>query len=105
MRQFIFPVVVLRAELRLYCSFLRECDGIVQATDPICDPGAKVMEQWMASFSPPRRVYNIGPQLPLGPVKAAVDGEFALSPNAKEIVEFLCSTLQSHGPNSVVYVS
>jgi hypothetical protein len=78
---------------------------MIQATDPICDPGAKVMEEWMGSFSPPRKVYNIGPQLPFGPAKASADGDLASSPNAKEIVNFLDSSLQTHGPNSVVYVS
>ncbi|EIN06282.1 hypothetical protein PUNSTDRAFT_106519 [Punctularia strigosozonata HHB-11173 SS5] len=56
----------------------------------------------MASFSPPRKVYNVGPQLPS---RSGTGGEFDLSPEAKDIVDFLESVLQTHGPTSVVYIS
>jgi hypothetical protein len=86
-------------------SFLAECDGMVQQSDPVCDSGTEAMEKWMSSFSPPRKTYNVGPQKPSGPADAITSGDLASSPGAKEIVEFLDSTLQHHGPRSILYVS
>jgi hypothetical protein len=78
---------------------------MIQQTDPVCDSGTEAMEKWMSSFSPPRKTYNIGPQKPSGPTDAIISGDLASSPKAKEIVEFVDSTLQHHGPRSILYVS
>ncbi|EIN06280.1 UDP-Glycosyltransferase/glycogen phosphorylase [Punctularia strigosozonata HHB-11173 SS5] len=83
-------------------EFFQKCDGVIQVSDPVCDPGVEAMERWQASFSPPRKVYNIGPQFP---TRTGAGGELALSPKAKEIVAFLDSALQAHGLASVVYIS
>ncbi|EIN07786.1 UDP-Glycosyltransferase/glycogen phosphorylase [Punctularia strigosozonata HHB-11173 SS5] len=80
-------------------DFFQECDGVVQTTDVACDPGVAIMEDWMTSFSPPRKVYNIGPQLPFG--LASVDCPAVID----DFARFLDAALQCNGPHSVVYIS
>jgi hypothetical protein len=75
-------------------------------TDPCCNKvGIDAVEDWMASRDPPRKVYCIGPQLPVtlssSPAKTDPSG---LS-QAQEAITFLNSSLKSHGVRSVVYVS
>ncbi|EIN06253.1 UDP-Glycosyltransferase/glycogen phosphorylase [Punctularia strigosozonata HHB-11173 SS5] len=88
-----------------YHAFL-ECDGIVQTSDPsFARDSIEVVENWMASSSPPRKVYSIGPQLPFGTAADTRNGDLKQSSKSEEIVNFLDAALKSHGAKSVVYIS
>jgi hypothetical protein len=78
---------------------------VVQSVDPsFARASIDVMEDWMASSNPPRKVYNIGPQLPSGSTASSDTGDLKQSSKSAEILKFLDATLESHGPRSLVYV-
>ncbi|EIN06267.1 UDP-Glycosyltransferase/glycogen phosphorylase [Punctularia strigosozonata HHB-11173 SS5] len=81
-------------------TFLKECQGIVLTSDPCIDNGGiGAVADWTASEQPPKKVYSIGPQLPLQ-AQATVEGA-----GADIHTTFLDSKLATHGSHSVVYIS
>jgi hypothetical protein len=78
---------------------------VVQSVDPsFARASIGVMEEWMVSSHPPRKVYNIGPQLPSGSTSSSKSGDLKQSPEFAKILSFMNTTLESHGPGSLIYV-
>ncbi|EIN06307.1 UDP-Glycosyltransferase/glycogen phosphorylase [Punctularia strigosozonata HHB-11173 SS5] len=85
---------------------INNCDGIVQTTDASYDtPGIRAIDAWMSSLSPPRPLYNIGPQLPHSHPSEARSGELEQTRGAGDVLAFLDKTLASHGAESLVYIA
>ena len=80
------------------------CDGMILTSAEAYEPQAiTAMKEWFAETS--RSVWAVGPLLPSIASQEAIAGEEASSPNFKELTSFLNSTLESHGPHSVLFVS
>lgn len=58
------------------------------------------IKAWFAETS--REVYTFGPLLPFG--QKAIEGEQRQSEKSAEIAKFMQTTLESHGPKSLLYV-
>ena len=85
-----------------YLSFLDQCDGVILGTAEAYEREAiSHITEWYAETS--REVYVIGHLLPLGENAAA--GEQKQSENSTEISAFLQKTLETDGPDSLIYVS
>ncbi|KAJ3559368.1 hypothetical protein NM688_g398 [Phlebia brevispora] len=83
-------------------QFMHACDAVLVSTAECFEPpeAIRAFENWFAETS--RKAYIAGPMIPLGP--QALD-EKQQSPQAAEIAEFMARILQSHGHNSLIYIS
>ncbi|KAJ3554962.1 hypothetical protein NM688_g2830 [Phlebia brevispora] len=94
------PVIDLCLDVRHLVS----CDNLIVSA-PQCfeaQAGAQSLVDWLAKTS--RRLYSIGPLLPLETSHAA-DQEKKLSADAVKIDEFMNNTLRSRGSRSMVFMS
>ncbi|KAK7682538.1 hypothetical protein QCA50_014338 [Cerrena zonata] len=83
-------------------SFIDQCDGIVLSTAQPYEPEAVAeVTAWFAETS--REVYTFGHLLPIGAGASA--GEQKDSEQSAEIVQFLQKTLETDGPESLLYIS
>ena len=86
----------------LFCRFIEACDGAIFSTaEPLEPEGIASIKEWFAVTG--RDTYAVGPLFPVGEASAA--GEKSQSDKPSEIDEFLNSTLERHGPNSLLYAS
>lgn len=84
------------------CSFIEACDGAILSTAEALEPeGVALIRDWFSETG--REVYAVGPLLPLG--TNTVAGEQSQSDKPSEIDTFLKTTLETHGPKSLLYVS
>ncbi|KAK7682539.1 hypothetical protein QCA50_014339 [Cerrena zonata] len=83
-------------------SFLDQCDGVILSTaEPYEAEAISHVTQWFGETS--REVFTFGPLLPTG--ESAAAGEGKQSEKAAEITRFLQKTLETDGPNSLLYIS
>ena len=87
--------------LILSFRFWDQCDGAILSTLESYEPEAIAqITKWQKELS--REVYTFGPLFPTGTDAAA--GEQKQSEKAEEISHFLNKTLETDGPNSLLYV-
>ena len=81
--------------------FFEESDGIIHSTSHHYEGGA--LEGWR-EWIKDKPIYAIGPISP-PPSLEEVKAEVASNPISSEVEEFLDRAHDTHGPNSVLYVS
>ncbi|KAK7681776.1 hypothetical protein QCA50_015123 [Cerrena zonata] len=83
-------------------SFLDQCDGLILATaEPYEAEAIAHITEWYRETS--REVYTVGHLLPSS--KNAATGEKKQSEKAEEISQFLQTSLETDGPDSLLYIS
>jgi len=85
------------------------CNGLIAATSAVFEPEAnETLQKWLTETN--RTFYNLGPLQLRGYGSSTVAdcrkrGDLSSSRNGEELLEFLDKTLQTHGPNSLLYIS
>ncbi|KAJ3487414.1 hypothetical protein NLI96_g3561 [Meripilus lineatus] len=84
-------------------SALEKCDGLIMTTPEEYEPEAIAdFKTWFSKTS--RSVYHLGPLLPALNNPKVSDEEKSIAVKGQEISRFMDSSLQSHGPQSMIYV-
>lgn len=87
----------------LYDTF-ENCSGMIIASPEVYEPAAiAAIKDWYGEIG--RKVWSLGPLLPLSSRKEAIAGEEAQSANFSDIKHFMDKVLLSHGEGSMLYVN